>query len=318
MPTSHAYADDTRANTPAARIGLIHYVGRGDAFVDTNDVVWFKDAMTKIGYEAGRNVEYLELYGERDYALTQRHAQRIVDWRPDVIVSFMTNANLALKPLLQARPIPVVCWATDLMAGGLIDSYRRPGGHFTGFSYIPFNNWTKVRLLKLLLPNIRRVGHLYNPTYSPATASMEEFRSAAQAMGMEFRIYETLSKAVFRTSIDAMGHDSCDAAIVGPHELFNTNGAILGQMFLEARLPAVGNQLSIARNGGLASFNPGKRQAWPLMAFVVDDILRGADPAEIPINRNCRGPMTLNLKTARALGLEVSAQVLEEADVILE
>ncbi|MNV44780.1 ABC transporter substrate binding protein [compost metagenome] len=175
-----------------------------------------------------------------------------------------------------------------------------------------------MRLLKQLFPRLGRVAHLFNPGYSPATPAMEEFRTAAVAMGMEFRLYETLSREAFGASIDAMKRDGCEAVIVGPHELFNTNGATLGALFLAAGLPAVGNQLSIARNGGLASFNPGKRQAWPLMAFVVDDILQGADPAAIPINRNCRGPLTLNLKTARALGMEIPQDVLEEADVLLD
>ncbi|MBH1962831.1 MAG: ABC transporter substrate-binding protein [Comamonadaceae bacterium] len=300
------------------RIGLIHYVGKGDAFIDTNDVAWFKSGMHKIGYREGENVQYLELYGDRSQELTQRNAKEIVDWEPDVIVSFLTNANLALKPLLELKPIPVVCWATDLMAAGLIESYRRPGGLFTGFSYVPYNNWAKIRLIKLLKPGIKRLAHFYNPTYSPAFACMEQFREAAEAMGMEFRVYETLSMDAFQSSTDAMLRDGCEAVVVGPHELFNTNGAILGEMFLRAGLPAVGNQLSIARNGGVASFNPGKRQGWPLMAFVVDEILQGTAPGDIPINRNLRGPFTLNLKAARALGIEVSAALLEEADVILE
>lgn len=301
-----------------ARIGLIHYVPKGDPFVDTGDMGLFIEGMRKIGYHDGKNVEYLQRFGERNYAVTERHAAEIVDWAPDVIVSFMTNCNLALKPLVADNPIPIVCWATDLMAAGLIESYRRPGRNFTGFSYIPYNNWTKVRLLKMLYPKLNKVAHLFNPTYSPATAAMEEFRDAAIAMNMEFVIYETLSFDAFQPTIDAMKADGCEAVIVGPHELFNTNGATLGPMFLAAGLPAVGNQRSIVLHGGLASFNPGKKEAWPLMAFVVDDILNGASPAEIPINRNCRGPMTLNLKTARMLGLQVPAHVLEEADVLLD
>ncbi|WP_431282346.1 ABC transporter substrate-binding protein [Humitalea sp. 24SJ18S-53] len=306
------------SNPPAvARIGLLHYVGNGDAFVDTNDMVNFKAGMERIGYHEGKNVEYLQRFGNRSFPLTEQYAREIVDWKPDVIVSFMTNGNLALAPLVAGTRIPVVAWATDLMAAGLIESYQRPGRNFTGFSYIPYNNWTKVRLVKMVLPHIRKVGHLYNHTYSPAEAAMIQFREAAEAMGMEFRIYETMTLDAFEGSIDAMKRDGCEAAIVGPHELFNTNGARLGELFLKAKLPAVGNQLSIARNGGLASFNPGKKQAWPMMAFVVDDILKGADPAEIPIDRNCRGPFTLNLKAAREMGLTIPAHVLEEADVVL-
>lgn len=302
----------------AARIGLLHYVGVGDKFVGTDDVLWFKDAMARLGYLPGETVEYLELYGDRNYAKTQAHAREILDWNPDVVVSFMTNANLALKPMLEERPVPVVCWATDLLEAGLIESHRRPGGCFTGFTFVPGNNWSKVRLTKLLVPQTRRIGHLYNPTYSPAPSCLRELQAACEAMDIEFRVYETLSIEAFQASIDAMVADQCDAAIVGPHELFNTNGKLLGDLFLAAGLPAVGNQLSMLEGGGLASINSGGRLGWPLMAFVVDDILHGASVSEIPANRSCRGPLTLSLRTAKALGLSVSRELLEEVDFLVE
>ncbi|MDO9433830.1 ABC transporter substrate-binding protein [Hydrogenophaga sp.] len=301
-----------------ARVGLIHYVGRGDPYVGTDDVLWFKDAMARLGYREGDGVDYLELYGDRDFARTQQHARQVLEWKPDVVVSFMTNANLALKPLLETHPVPVVCWATDLMEAGLIESHRRPGGHFTGFTFVPGNNWGKVRLAKLLLPKVRRIGHLYNPTYSPAPSCLRELAHACEAIGVELPAYETLTKEAFQGSVDAMARDGCDAVIVGPHELFNTNGKILGDMFLAAGLPAIGNQLSMLEGGGVASINSGGRQGWPLMAFVVDDILHGAQPADIPVNRFCRGPLTINLKSARALGLDVTDEILEEVDVLLD
>ena len=300
-----------------ARVGLIHYAGKGDAFVGTDDVVWFKDAMARLGYADGVAVQYLELYGDRDYARTQQHARSLLDWNADVIVSFMTNANLALKPLLEQHPVPVVCWATDLMEAGLIESHRRPGGNFTGFTYVPGNNWAKVRLARMLLPQVRRIGHLYNPTYSPAPSCLRELQHACDAIGIELPVYETLTKDAFQSSVDAMVRDGCDAAIVGPHELFNTNGKTIGDMFLAAGLPAIGNQLSMLDGGGVASFNSGGRQGWPLMAFVVDDILHGAAVAEIPVNRFCRGPLTINLQSARALDLAITDDILEEADVVL-
>ncbi|MBY4598290.1 ABC transporter substrate-binding protein [Ottowia caeni] len=302
----------------AARVGLIHYAGKGDPFVGTDDVVWFKNAMSRLGYSSGDTVEYMECYGNRDYARTRDLARQIIDWEPDVVVSFMTNANLALKPLLETRPVPVVCWATDMKEAGLIETHRRPGGNFTGFTFVPGNNWAKVRMMKLLVPNARRVGHLYNPTYSPAPSCLRELTAACEAMGIELPVYETLTKEAFKTSIHAMVRDGCDAAIVGPHELFNTNGKLLGELFMDANLVTVGNQLSMLESGGVASFNSAGKLAWPLMAFVVDDILHGAKPAEIPVNRSCRGPVTLNVRAARALGVELSGELLEEIDFLIE
>ncbi|MBN9474820.1 MAG: hypothetical protein ABT00_18090 [Bordetella sp. SCN 68-11] len=300
------------------RVGLIHVVAKGDPVIDTQDIVDFKRGMETIGYRENVDVVYQELYGNRDPDLIQAHADALVAWPADVIVSFLTNANIALKKATRDVRIPVVCWATNHIEAGLAESYRRPGMNFTGFSYIPYNNWAKVRLLKMAVPGLTRIGHLYNPTYSPAPAVMREFAEAARTMGCEMPIYETLRIEDFEPSILAMKRDGCQAVLVGPHALFNMNGEVLGKRFLDARLPAVGNQLSITRAGGLATISPGKKKGWPMMAQVVDQILHGADPAEIPIDRSMRGPTTLNLKNAGLLGLQLPASLIDEADVLIE
>lgn len=310
------------ADTPARvyRVGLIHYVAKGDAFINTGDIVDFKAGMERIGLREGVNVVYDERYGNRDMALTQRHADEMVAARLDVIVSFLTNANIALKNAMaqQKHSIPVVCWATDLKEAGLIESYRRPGGDFTGFTYEPYNQWTKVRLLKRAVPGLSRLAHFYNPTYSPAPAVLRDLQEAAEAMALEFRVYETLRLEDFEASVARIKADGCGAVVVGPHELFNRNGEHLGRLFLDAGLPAVGNQLSIMRAGGLASFNPPKKVGWPSMALVAERILQGEKPAEIAIDRSHKGPLTINLRSARALGLQLADALVEEADVLIE
>lgn len=311
--------DNASAKAPY-RIGLIHYVPKGDPFVSTEDIADFKGAMERLGYQDGHNVVYDERYGERDKALTQRQVEEMLASGPDLICSFLTNPNIALKDTMAAtgRNVPVLCWATDLKEAGLIESYRRPGGNFTGFTYEPFHQWLKVRLLKLAVAGLERVGHLYNPTYSPAPAVMRELRQAAESMGLEFRIYEARRLEQLQPAIDAMRADGCKGAVAGPHEFLNRNGEMLGKAFLAAGIAATGNQMSIARAGGLASFNPPKKRGWPLMAQVAERILQGTPPAEIPIERSLRGVLTLNLRTARALGLSLPENLVEEADVLID
>jgi putative ABC transport system substrate-binding protein len=295
--------DNTRTSTSTPfRIGLIHYVPKGDPFVSTEDIADFKSAMQRLGYEDGRHVVYNERYGERDKALTQQQAEDMLASEPDLICSFLTNPNIALKNTMQAtgQNVPVLCWATDLKEAGLIETHRRPGGNFTGFTYEPYHQWTKVRLLKLAVPDLVRVAHLYNPTYLPAPAVLHELQQAATSMGLELKIYEALQLDQLQPAIDAMRTDGCRGAIAGPHDFFNRNGEMLGKAFLAAGIAAVGNQMSITRTGGLASFNPPKKRGWPLMAQVADRILKGTPPAEIPIERSLRGVLTLNLQSARA------------------
>lgn len=299
------------------RVGLIHYVGKDDKFVDTRDIRDFKTGMSRMGYREGENVEYLERYSDRDINLTRKNAEEILGWNPDVVVSFLTNANIVLKELTVESQVPVVCWATNLMEAGLIKSHQKPGMNFTGFSYVPDNEWAKVRVLKKAVPGMRKVAHLYNPTYSPAPAAMLDFKEAVEAMGGEMVIYETLRLDEFENSINAMKADGCDSVLVGPHELFHTNGKRLGELFLQAGLPAVGNQLSIALHGGIAALTAPKEHGWPMMAYVVDQILNGAVAGEIPIYRSMKSHMTLNLGAARALGLTLSPALIDEADTVL-
>lgn len=308
------------APTRPYRIGLIHYVPLGDPFINTEDVADFKAAMARLGYLEGRDVVYDERYGQRDKALTWQQVREMLVAGPDLVVSFLTNPNIALKETMAAtgKAVPVICWATDMVEAGLIESHRRPGGHFTGFTYEPYNQWTKVRLLKLAVPGLKRIGHLYNPGYSPAPAVLRDLRQAAEAMALEFGVYEATQLEQLEPAIAAMRRDGCGGAVVGPHEFFNRNGEQLGRMFLAAGIPAVGNQLSIARGGGLAAFNAPKKRGWPMMAQVAERILQGASPAEIPVDRSLKGPMTINLRSARALGLELPASLVDEADALIE
>jgi putative ABC transport system substrate-binding protein len=147
---------------------------------------------------------------------------------------------------------------------------------------------------------------------------LRDLRQAAESMALDFRVYAAERLEELDEAVGAMQRDGCGAAVVGPHEFFNRNGERIGALFLAARIPAVGNQLSIARAGGLASFNPPKKRGWPLMAQVVERILQGTPPAEIAIDRSMKGPLTINLRTAAALGLDLPASLLEEADVLIE
>lgn len=318
MTTSPADQDAGHAPPRIARIGLIHFVGKGDPHISTQDIPDFKDGMSRIGYREGESVEYLERYGDRDMARTRQCAAEIVAWQPHVICSFLTNANIALKDATAATRTPIVCWATNLMEAGLIESYRRPGSNFTGFSYEPYSQFLKIRFLKMMTPGLRRVAHLYNSTYSPAPAVLRDMQYAAELLALDFKVYEVRKIEEFAGAVRAMSDDGCGAVAVGPHELMNRNGALLGPIFLDARLPAVGNQLSITRAGGLATFGSPKKRGWPLMADVVEQILRGADPAGIPIERGLKSVVTLNMATVRRLGLRPPEAAMEEVDTILD
>jgi putative ABC transport system substrate-binding protein len=287
------------------RVGLLHVVGRNDTSINPVDMADFQKGMRDLGYREGVDVEFRACYGERDLARVRRLADELVAWPADVIVSFLTNANLALMDATRTSRTPIVGWGTDHVAAGTAETNRRPGRNFTGFSYIPFIYGARVRMLKMAVPHARKVAHLYNHTYSPAAPGRQEYAEILGDMGIEMPVYEALRLEDLEPSVAAMRRDGCDAVMVGPHELFNTNGRLLGGLFLEHRLPAFGNQLTIPDYGAVGAMGPPHRNGWPVMA-------------EIPINRSLRGPTVLNLKAAEILGLDLPAKLIDEADVLIE
>jgi putative ABC transport system substrate-binding protein len=308
---------DTNSQRPR-RVGLLHLVGKDDPAVSLEAVTDFKTDLLSYGYVEGKSIEFRECYGNRDLDLVQRYADELVNWPADVIVSFMTNANIALMQSTREKKIPVVCWATDHIVQGTAQSYNRPGGNFTGFSYFPFVNAARVRMLKMAVPHAKKVGLLYNPHYAPAPLAVKEFGDDFAAMGIEMPVYEALTLDGFEPQIEQAKRDGCDAVMVGPHGLFNTNARLLGKLFLDHRMPGFGNQMNIPQTGGVAAMGPPYRIGWQNMGGMVDRLLKGENPAEIPIDRTRRGVTVVNTKAAEMLGLELPWRLIEDADIVLD
>jgi len=293
------------------RIGIITYASLG---IERPLV----EALAELGYREGENVIYERRAGERNLAVMDQQARELVAWRPDVIVSLMTNAHVAVQRATADNPIPVVLWSTDPQQTGVIESFRAPGTNFTGFSYEPFTQVLQLRLLKLAVPDLGCVGHLYNSTYAPAPSTRRALEQAGVLLEVPVRVHEVLTREGLEPALAAMQAEGCRGFVVGPHELFNGNGALIGELALKYGLAAVSIQISVAQGGGLATFAPPFERGWPAMAPVIDRLLNGADPATIPIERGFKSPLTINLSAARALGLELPAALIDEADMIIE
>jgi putative ABC transport system substrate-binding protein len=296
----------------STRIGIITYAAGADA---TGQIL--KAGLALHGYREGENTTYLVREGLRDLDATRRYAEEIVAWRPHLVFSLMTNANIAMKAATATARTPVVFWAADGMAAGLVQSYRRPGTNFTGFCNVPQQQLLHMRLLHRIVPNLKRVGHLYNPTYAPAPRVRTDLTDAGRAFGVDVTTYETLRTEDFERSVRQMHRDGMDAFTIGPHEMFNTNGERLGALAQQYRLPAIGLGPRVLQGGGVAIFAPPFDKGWPAMVGVGARILAGEDPAEIPVERRIMGPMTLNVAAAEQLGLSIPADVLDEADYLV-
>lgn len=301
---------EATATTPVHRIGIITYAGPGGG-------ERIKQELARIGYREGENVVYREWAGNRDLGAMDGHARELVAWRPDLIVSLMTNAHVAVQRATARNPIPVIFWSADPLGTGVIRSYRKPGTNFTGFSYEPHVQLLQVRFLKQAVPGIRCIGHLYNHTYAPAPGTLRELQAAGALMNLPVKVYEVLESEGLEPAIRRIREDGCGGFVVGPHELFNANGARIGRAALDNGLAAVSIQISVARGGGLATFAPPFERGWAAMALVADRLLKGEAPGEIPIERGFKSPMTINLQAASALGLTLPDALIDEADEVI-
>lgn len=304
--------DDTAGVTRPWRIAVITYAAPGGEGV-------VKRELAKLGYREGENVIYESRAGNRDMGATERAAHELVAWKPDLIISLMTNAHVVVQQATRETQTPVVFWSADPYETGVIRSFRRPGTNFTGFSYEAHTVDLQVRLLKLAVPGLKCVGHLYNHTYAPEAGTMRSFVRAAQIMGLGVTLQEVLYDDEIEARIAAIAAAGCGGFVVGPHELLNRNGQKIGQLALKYRLAAVSIQTSIVQGGGLASYSPPFERGWTAMAGVIDRILRkGENPAEIPVERGFKSPLLLNLRAARELGLSLPADLVDEADEVIE
>ncbi|AMY71048.1 ABC transporter substrate binding protein [Frigidibacter mobilis] len=268
-----------------------------------------QSALAELGWAEGPGLQIHRAFGNRDYRQTAALAAAIVAEQPDVLLSFMTNATLAL--LEAGAACPIVTWSMD-MAGG-------PGGggvlppNLTGISFSPTFQQDQLRLLRGLKPDLARVGHLHNPGYAIAQPALERMTEAAKVLGIDLRAYTCTSAEDLVATLARMAAEGRQAVTVGPHEMFNANGAAISAAALAQGLPAIGLE-SLALADGVAGFAPDFPAIWRRGAAQAACLLAGTPPAMIPVDLSIPPRLVLNLRTCRLLGLTVPEEVLARAD----
>jgi len=265
------------------------------------------------------SIEWVRRSANRDHDLLERYAEEAIALKPDIIITGDTTATRAVYAEQQeaASDIPVVFWSLDPLGAGVVRAYDNTGTNFTGTADAPDTQRRELELLAAIIPGLKQVGMLYNPTYAPAPGALRELRAAGQELGIDVRPYETLSIDAFETSISAMKRDGMQAMIVGPHSLFSVNGRKIGEIALTNRLPTVSLVGTVLAGGGIAAFGPDFRRIWFEQGGLVDAILRGQSPGQLPVNRPPAG-FSLNLKAAKELGLTIPPEIRSQASNVIE
>jgi putative ABC transport system substrate-binding protein len=284
------------------------------------DRSWFRlpEALGELGYAPGRDVviEYRTAAGSVDRL--PELAAELVALPVDVIVAVGgTQANLAARDATDTTPI-VVVFNGDPVATGIVASWARPGGNITGFAGFPAELPTKrVQLLKDALPWAARVAVLWNPA-NPNQAEAQATIAAAQTLALQLELGAVERLEDLEAVLLSVTSPPPDALLVLDDNLLNARQTRIAEFATERRLPTMFSQRPAVEAGGLMAYEADRREALRRAAYFVDRILKGAKPADLPVEQPMTFDFVVNMKTARELGItfpnEIMLQVTEAID----
>jgi putative ABC transport system substrate-binding protein len=275
-------------------------------------------ALADLGWTDGRNVRMDLRWGGGDLNRMRAFAQELVGSQPDIILASSTPETVALQR--ETRTIPIVfVQVTDPVASGIVARLNQPSGNITGFAtFEPSMGGKWLELLSEIAPGLKRAAIMFNPDTTPASILMPSFETAARSLKVVPITAPVHSGVEIETAIIALGREPGGGLVVMPDVFMNVHRESLILAASRNNVPAVYSVSHFARDGGLLSYGVDQVDNWRRAATYVDRILRGAKPAELPVQLPTKFEMVLNLKTAKALGLDVPATVLVRADEVIE
>jgi putative ABC transport system substrate-binding protein len=294
------------------RIGFISVTHRADA-----EDPFFR-RLGELGYVEGQNLITERRYSEGRAERFAEFATELVRLKVDVIVVNTTPAALAVKRSTHTIPI-VIPTAIDPVAAGLVASLARPGGNVTGLtSQAPELAGKRLQLLKEAIPRLSRVAVLWNAANPANARPWRETQDAARALGVALQSQEVRGPADFERVFAAMVRAHPDALFfLGDALTIQHTGEVVG-FITRSRIPSMFDRAEMTAAGGLMSYGTQFTDLWRRGAVLVDKILKGAQPADLPVEQPTTFELVINLKTAKALGLTVPPSILARADHIIE
>jgi putative ABC transport system substrate-binding protein len=276
----------------------------------------FFDEMGKAGFTEGKNlIVDWRFVGSPDQ--TAAAAAELVQLAPDVLIP--AGSTPAITAAQQAtRTIPLIGMAADMVGSGLVPSLARPGGNLTGLSFLATElDGKRLEILMELVPACRHMASLADPAIT-GQSRLDALQSAAASRGVELSIYPARGADEIALAVDAAQAAGATALNVLASPILNTNRRIILDRTAALRLPAMYQWPETAEEGGLAAYGPRFRDMLRQLARQVVKVLRGAKPADIPVEQPDKFELVINLRTAKAIGLEVPTTLLDRADQVIE
>jgi putative tryptophan/tyrosine transport system substrate-binding protein len=278
----------------------------------------FRNGLTDLGYIERENIHVEYRFAGGSLARLAEFAAELVSLKVDVIVAGSTQSIDAAKRA--TKTIPIVFPVTfDPVESGFVASLARPGGNLTGLSTVnPDAAAKRVELLKEVIPEISRLAVLRNPTNSGSQFPLKETEAGAKQLGIRLQTLEARSpeelEGVFRLATS----ERAGALIVIVDALFNAHQQRISELAIKHRLPAMFDSAQYAEAGGLISYGANLSDLFRRAATYVDKILKGAKPADLPVEQPTKFDLVINLKTAKEIGLTIPPNVLARADKVIK
>jgi putative tryptophan/tyrosine transport system substrate-binding protein len=301
----------------SGRLPRIGYLGAGTATAEVQRMAALLKRLRELGWIEGRTVEIDYRWAEGRADRADENAAEFARLKVDVIVTAGAVNILAAKRAAPTTPI-VFGITADPVGTGLVASLARPGGTITGLSSQGTDYAGKqIDLLREIVPRLRRLGVLANADSAGALAEMRAFATTARTLGFELLTFEIRGPEDIAPAFDALT-GRVDALDVVPDPLVNSNRVRLITLSLAARVPAIYGTRDYPEAGGLMSFGPNLPDLYRRAAELVDKVLRGTKPADIPVEQPTKFELVFNLTTAKALGLKIPEALLSLADDVIE
>jgi putative tryptophan/tyrosine transport system substrate-binding protein len=286
----------------------------GQAFVAA-----FREGLQKLGWTEGRNIRIDYRWTALDKELIQRFAKELVALQPDLILTQSTPATAEL--LQQTHTVPIVFGLlADPIGSGFVASFPRPGGNVTGFVTMqPTMAGKWLELLKEIAPRVARVAMLFNPATAPyAEYWLNPFKAAAASFAVQAIVAPVHNTSELESVVAAQANEPNGGLIVMPDTFMTEHRSEIASLAARYRLPAVYPYRVFAEFGGLLSYGDDLTDNFRRAASYVDRILKGEKPSELPVQAPVKFELVINLKAAKALGLDVPVHLQQRADEVIE
>jgi len=300
------------------RVGVLVGYAESDLMAQ-HRISAFQRGLQELGWREGHNIRLDVRFAAADPDRMRAYATELVGMVPDVILAQTTPITAAL--LRQSRTIPIVfVIVSDPVGSGFIESLARPGRNATGFVNLESTLVEKwVELLKEIAPKVSRAAMMFNPDTAPfAGYYMRPFEAAARSLAIEPIGAPVRDEADIERAITGLGRDAKGGLVIMTDIYTLTHREPINRLTARYRVPAVNSTTAITREGGLLTYGVDTIDLFRRAAPYVDRILKGAKPGELPVQVPTKFEMVVNLKTAKALGLEVPPTLLARADEVIE